>query len=71
MPLGFGEAPGGAVGLLLGDGDHLVVDGGVQGLGHEAGADALEAVGAALALGEHRGARGLHGHHLDGGVPLL
>lgn len=51
-------------GLLVFDGDDLVVDSGVQRLGHEPGADALNLVGAGAALGEHGGSGRFHGHHL-------
>ena len=68
--MGSQLAPG-LEGLLVFDGDDLVVDGGVQRLGHEPGADALNLVGAGAALGEHGGSGRFHGHHLDGRVLRL
>ena len=55
--------------VVLGDG--LIVDLGVQHIGDEAGADALDLVGAGDALAADGGGGGLHGHHLHGGILAL
>ena len=57
--------------VLCGDGHDLVVDGRVERLRHEAGADALDLVGAGLAAGEHRRVGGLNGNNLYLRVLLL
>ena len=61
----------GGKGVLVLDGDDLVVDLGVEDVGHKAGADTLDLVRACLALGEHRGGGGLDGDDLNLGVLLL
>ena len=40
--------------VLVGNGDDLVVDPGVQHVGHKASADALDLVGAGNTLAQHR-----------------
>ena len=57
--------------VLVDDGDDLVIDLGVQHLGHEARADALNLVGPGHTGGQHRRAFRLHRRHPDGGVPGL
>ena len=64
------QAAGGK-GVVIFDGDDLVVDLGVQHVGDEACADALDLVGAGDAGGQHGGGLGLHGDYLDGGVLFL
>ena len=61
----------GGKGVVVLDGDDLVVDPGVEDVGHKAGADTLDLVRAGLALGEHRGGGGLDGDDLNLGVLLL
>ena len=57
--------------VLVGDGDHLVVHRGVQRVGHEARADALDLVRARAPLGQHRRRGRLYGHNLHVGVHAL
>ena len=64
-PFQFGHVPGGLEGRLVAHRDDFIDDFGVQDLGDEAGADALNLVGAGLAAGEHRRGRRLHGHGLE------
>ena len=64
------QAAGGK-GILVGHGDDLIVDLGIQHIGHKACADALDLMGTGRALAQHRGGSRLHGHHLDGGVLAL
>ena len=61
----------GGKGVLVGDGDDLVVDLGVQHVGHKAGTDALNLVCARSALAQHGGGSRLNGHDLDVGVLAL
>ena len=70
-PLGTGQLPGGGIGLVAGDGHHLVHHPHVQGAGDEARADALDLMGPRPAAGEDGGLSRLHRHHADGGVLLL
>src|SRR5690606_11463104 len=64
-PLLAGEAPGGGDGVVVGDGDDLVVDGGIEHGRHEAGPDPLLAVRARLPAGEDGALGGLDGHDVD------
>ena len=61
----------GGEGVLVFHGDDLVIDRGVEHVGHEACADALDLVGARGALRKDRRACGLHGHDLHSGLLLL
>ena len=61
----------GGKGVLVGDGDDLIVDLGVQHVGHKAGTDALNLVRARSALAQHGGGSRLNGHDLDVGVLAL
>src|SRR4029077_13060114 len=54
---------------LVGDGEDLVVDAGVQDVGDEARADSLNVVVARLAAREHRRRSGLDGGDADVGAP--
>ena len=57
--------------VLVGNGDDLVVDPGVQHVGHKASADALDLVGAGNTLAQHRRGGRLNSHDLDVGVLAL
>src|SRR5699024_12772360 len=67
--------PGGAAGgldrVFAGDGDHLVVDAGVQDLRHEVRPETLDLVRTSLASGEHGGLGRLHGDDLHLRLALL
>ena len=58
-------------GLFIRDGDDLIVDVCIERLGYEAGADALDAVRSASALGKHGRVRRLHGNDPHARVLLL
>ena len=70
-PFPAGQLAARRVGVGFGNGDDLVIDRGIQHFGHEARADALQAVGPCLAAFQHRGAGGFHRHHLHGGGLLF
>ena len=57
--------------VLVGNGDDLVIDLGVQYIGHKACADALNLVRTGHALAQHGGGGRLDSHDLDGGVLAL
>ena len=67
--MAHGAAGGKSVVVL--DGDDLVIDLGVEDVGHKTGADTLDLVRAGLTLREHRGSGGLDGDNLNLGVLLL
>ncbi len=69
--LGLREQFGGGEGLFAGGAVHFVVDGRVECLGDEPGADALDLMGARAALGQDRGVVRLDGDDLDGSLLLL
>ena len=58
-------------GVVIFDGNDLVVDLGVQHVGDEACADALDLVRTGGALAQDRGGSGLNGHDLDAGILAL
>ena len=62
------DLPRGGVGVLVGDGDDLVEQGGIEDVGHEARADALQTVRARPAAREHGGVLRLDGDRAEGGV---
>ena len=57
----------GRIGVLLGGGQHFVVDVGVKHFGHKARADALQPVRPGRAARKHGAARRFHGHDAHGG----
>ena len=61
----------GGKGVLVGNGDDLVIDLGVQHIGHKACADALNLVRTGHALAQHGGGGRLDSHDLDGGILAL
>ena len=61
----------GGKGVLVGDGDDLVIDLGVQHVRHKACADALNLMRTGHALAQHRGGGGLDSHNLHVGVLAL
>ena len=61
----------GGKGVFIGDGKDLVIDPGVEHIGDEARADALDLMCARNALGQDRGAFRLDGDDLDGRVACL
>ena len=62
------HTPSGGVGFLGGDGDHLVHNRQVQNLRDEIGADALDAVGTADALGDQGGIRRFRADDAHSGI---
>ena len=64
------QAAGGK-GVVIFDGDDLVVDLGVQHVGDEACADALDLVRTGGTLAQDRRGSGLNGHDLDAGILAL
>src|SRR5208337_5639317 len=66
-----GYLAGGVEGRLVAHRDDFVNDPGIEDLGDEAGADALDLMGAGWAAGEHRRGRGLHRHRLKRGLAGL
>jgi hypothetical protein len=67
----FGEAAGHGEGFIVGDLNDLVDELGVEDLGDEAGADALDLVRAGLAAGEDGAVGGFHGDGPEVGVAGL
>ena len=65
-----GESPRRGERVVGLDGQHLVVDAGVEHFGDEAGADPLEGVRRGLPAGEHGRGGGLDGDHAQGGLAL-
>ena len=61
----------GRKGILIGHGDDLIVDLGIQHIRHKARADALDLVRARNTLAQNGGGGGLDGDDLDVGVLLL
>ena len=61
----------GGKGVVIFDGDDLIVDLGIQNLGDKARADALDLVRARNTLAQNGGGGGLDGDDLDVGILLL